>query len=205
MEIGGNWLENAPRYLSKHIYTRQHSQNTPWTLQSTPRHPKHPHKSPRKSLGYFQSLVRQFARHLVCQGMSGRTLRVMRVSDAVCWMSGLFVSVKGCLWQCLGYVKGDMGVCGDIWGSLGGVGGCKGAQDGVWLSFPLQFPPNSSNFRKSHMRSLTFSSRPGGPRCLKYQNVPKLRSFWAIGKPRERFQSWDIGVYFISVPSDHTV
>ena len=55
------------------------------------------------------------------------------------------------------------------------------------------------------MRSLTFSSRPGGPRCLKYQNVPKLRSFWANGKPREKFQSWDIRVYFIPVPNDHTV
>ena len=55
------------------------------------------------------------------------------------------------------------------------------------------------------MRSLAFSSRPGGPRWLKYQNVPKLRSFWAIGKPRERFQSWDIGVYFIALQLDHTV
>ena len=55
------------------------------------------------------------------------------------------------------------------------------------------------------MRSLTFSSRPGGHRCLKYQNVPKSRSFWAIGKPRERFQSWDIRVYFISFQLDHTV
>ena len=182
--------------------------NTPKTPLDTSKHPQthqtHP-PVPRNNLDYSQALIRQFERHLVCQGMSGRTLRVMRVSDAVCWMSGLFVSVKGCLWQCLGYVKGDMGVCGDIWGSLGGVGGCKGAQDGVWLSFPLQFPPNSSNFRKSHMRSLTVSSRPGGPRCLKYQNVPKLRSFWAIVKPRERFQSWDIRVYFISVLNDHTV
>ena len=89
--------------------------------------------------------------------------------------------------------------------SLGGVGGCKWAQDGVWLSFPLKFPPISSNFTKSRMRSLTFSSTPGGPRCLKYQNVPKLRSFWATRKPGETFQSWDIRVYFNSVPNDHTV
>ena len=55
------------------------------------------------------------------------------------------------------------------------------------------------------MRSLTFSSRPGCPRCLKYQDVPKLWSFWVIWKPRERFQSWDIRVYFISFQLDHTV
>ena len=55
------------------------------------------------------------------------------------------------------------------------------------------------------MGSLTFSINPGGPRCLKYQNVPKLPMFWLIGKPWERFQSWVIRVYFISVPMDHTV
>ena len=55
------------------------------------------------------------------------------------------------------------------------------------------------------MISLTFSSGPWGPKCLKYQNVPNLGSFRAIGKPWERFQSWDIRIYFISVPKDHTV
>ena len=55
------------------------------------------------------------------------------------------------------------------------------------------------------MISLTFSSGPWGPKCLKYQNVPNLGSFRAIGKRWERFQSWDIRIYFISVPKDHTV
>ena len=55
------------------------------------------------------------------------------------------------------------------------------------------------------MISLTFSSGPWGPKCLKYQNVPNLGSFWAIGKPWERFQRWDIIIYFIPVPKDHTV
>ena len=55
------------------------------------------------------------------------------------------------------------------------------------------------------MISLTFSSGPWGPKCLKYQNVPHLGSFWAIGKPWERFQRWDIIIYFIPVPNDHTV
>ena len=55
------------------------------------------------------------------------------------------------------------------------------------------------------MISLTFSSGPWGPKCLKYQNVPNLGSFWAIGKPWERFQSGDIRIYFIPVPKDHTV
>ena len=47
----------------------------------------------------------------------------------------------------------------------------------------------------------TFSSISGGPRCLKYQNVPKLRSFW----PRSRFQSRVIKVYFLTVPDNHSV
>ena len=55
------------------------------------------------------------------------------------------------------------------------------------------------------MISLTFSSGPWGSKCLKYQNVSNLGSFWAIGKPWERFQSWDIRIYFIPVPKDHTV
>ena len=55
------------------------------------------------------------------------------------------------------------------------------------------------------MKSVTFSSRPRGPKCCKYQNVPMWELFWPIGKPRERFQSWVIKVYFISVPMDHTV
>ena len=37
------------------------------------------------------------------------------------------------------------------------------------------------------IKSLTFSKRRGGPRCLKYQNVPTLRSFSPIGNHRERF------------------
>ena len=55
------------------------------------------------------------------------------------------------------------------------------------------------------MRILNFFSRPEDPKCLKYQNVPNLGSFWAIGKPWERFQSGDIRIYFIPVPKDHTV
>ena len=55
------------------------------------------------------------------------------------------------------------------------------------------------------MRYLPFSSWPEVPKCLKYQNVPKLRSFWAIWKPWEMFLSWDMRVYFIPVPNDHTV
>ena len=151
---------------SQSIYTPSNTPKTPLKHFKTPPGTPNTLTSLPEKLEYFQALIRQFARHLVCQGMSGRTLGEMRVSDDVCWGSGMFVSVWGCLWQCLGYAKGDMGVFGDIWGSLGGVGGCKGGSGRCPVVFPLQFPPNSSNFRKSHMRSLTFSSRPGGPSCL---------------------------------------
>ena len=95
-----------------------------------------------------------------------------------------------------------MGIFGDVWGCLGGVVVCKGGWGGV---SGRRFPSISFNFRKTQMRSLTFSRRPGGPRGLIYQNVPKIRSFWPIGKLRERFQSWVIRVYFIAVLLDHTV
>ena len=67
----------------------------------------------------------------------------MRVSEDVFWVSGMLVSVYGCLWKCLGYVRGDMGVSGDVQGCLGvsgGVGRCWGGpKGGVWQSFPLNF------------------------------------------------------------------
>ena len=67
----------------------------------------------------------------------------MRVSEDVFWVSGMLVSVYGCLWKCLGYVRGDMGVSGDVQGCLGvsgGVGRCwGGAKGGVCQSFPLNF------------------------------------------------------------------
>ena len=83
-------------------------------------------------------------------------------------------------------------------GLFEGVGGLRGVSGSLLPSFPF-------NVRKSQMRILNFFSRPEDPKCLKYQNVPHLGSFWAIGKPWERFQSGDIRIYFIPVPKDHTV
>ena len=101
-------------------------------------------------------------------------------------------------WICQGWygsVSGYLRVSVGSWRAYGRLRGVFGSL----------FPSFAFNSRKSQIRFVTFSSRPGGPRCLKYQNVPELRSFWAIGKPRERFQSWVIRVYFLTVPDDHTV
>ena len=101
-------------------------------------------------------------------------------------------------WICQGWygsVSGYLRVSVGSWRAYGGLRGVFGSL----------FPSFAFNSRKSQIRFMTFSSRPGGPRCFKYQNVPELRSFWAIGKPRERFQSWVIRVYFLTVPDDHTV
>ena len=82
-----------------------------------------------------------------------------------------------------------MGVSGDVYGCLGGVrgnwkvlGDLRGVSGSLLPSFPF-------NVRKSQMRILNFFSRPEDPKCLKYQNVPNLGSFWAIGKPWERFRA----------------
>ena len=182
--------------------------NTPKTSLDTSKHPHAPQTPSQVS--QEKPWLLPSIHQTVCEafGLSGEVPKDSGRNEGCRWCP---LSVRN-VCKCLGLPLALSRICqrwhGSVWGYLRvsrDDGGCKGAQDSVWLYFPLQFLPNSSNFRTSLMRPLTFSSRPRGPRCLKYQNVPKLRSFWAIGKPRERFQSWDIRVYFISVPNDHTV
>ena len=114
--------------------------------------------------------------------------------------------------ECLGVVNavpGEQGVC---LGCLGVVFYCLGVFWGLLEGVSVLSEVSGSAFYSNLIyincaliKSLTFSKRRGGPRCLKYQNVPTSRSFWPIGNPWERFQSWDIRVYFIPVPDDHTV
>ena len=113
--------------------------------------------------------------------------------------------------ECLGVVNavpGEQGVC---LGCLGVVFYCLGVFWGLLEGVSVLSEVSGSAFYSNLIyincaliKSLTFSKRRGGPRCLKYQNVPTSRSFWPIGNPWERFQSWDIRVYFIPVPDDHT-
>ena len=134
--------------------------------------------------------------------MAGRTLGEMRcvrwcllgVRNA-CWCLGLPLAMSNIYQGWYGSVWAYLRVsrwCWRVYGELRAVSGSN-------------FPSISFNFRKSQMRSLTFSRRPGGPRCLKYQNVPQFWSSWAIGKSWERFQSWVISVYFLTIPDDHTI
>ena len=119
-------------------------------------------------------------------------------SKTVWWVFG---SSQGFSWETCEGVWGAWGcfeVSTDVLTVLAGVSMLWEVSGSIFYSI-------STNFHGALLKVLTFSRRPEGPRCLKYQNVPKLRSFWAIGKPRKRFQSWDIGVYFIPVPTDHTV
>ena len=114
--------------------------------------------------------------------------------------------------ECLGVVNavpGEQGVC---LGCLGVVFYCLGVFWGLLEGVSVLSEVSGSAFYSNLIyincaliKSLTFSKRRGGPRCLKYQNVPTSRSFWPIGNPWERFQSWDIRIYFIPVPKDHTV
>ena len=76
--------------------------------------------------------------------MSEGNLGEMRVSEDVFWVSGMLVSVYGCLWKCLGYVRGDMGVFGDVMGCLEVSRGSRkvglGAGGGCLVVFSLKFP-----------------------------------------------------------------
>ena len=170
MEIGGNCVENAPRYLSKHGYTSQHSQNIPWHFKTHPGTPNTLTSLPRKASDTSkQSSDSLWGIWFVrgCQGPredSGR-------NEGVRWC---LLSVRNvCKWRglppamsrtCQGWHWSVWDICG----SLGGVGGCKGGSGRCLVIFS---PSISSNFRKLQMRSLKFSSRPGGPRCPKDQNV----------------------------------
>ena len=86
--------------------------------------------------------------------------------------------------ECLEVVKAVPGAQGNVFLVLGGVLECPRVSWGYWRVYVGLwgmsdgiFPPICFNFRKSHMRSLSFRSGPEGPKCLKYQNVPTLRSF----------------------------
>ena len=82
--------------------------------------------------------------------------------------------------KCLGVVKAVPGRGGTVFGVLEGVlefprvfRGVRVCTGDFWRCLVVF----SFNLRHSQMESLTFSSRPGGPKCLKYQNVPKLQKF----------------------------
>ena len=120
-EIDGKRLQDIPFSLP---YTLQHPQNTSGhskTHSGTPNTSLCPPGTALTSTKRSLDSLTQTERHLSCQGMPGGTLWEMRVSEDVCWVSGMFVSVYVCLWQYQGYVRGVMGVSGDIWGCLGGV------------------------------------------------------------------------------------
>ena len=102
--------------------------------------------------------------------MSEGNLGEMRVSvdcQEYLWVSsaafGNVLDMSGVIWECLGISEG---VCG----KFEGVQGLRGVSGSLLPSFAF-------NFRESQIRFSTFSSRPGGSSCLKYQNVIKLRLF----------------------------
>ena len=68
-----------------------------------------------------------------------------------------------------------------------------------------QNPSMLTNVFKLQISPMRRPSISGGPKCLKYQNVPYIRNFWHIGKPWNRFQRWVIIIYFLTVQDDHSV
>ena len=68
-----------------------------------------------------------------------------------------------------------------------------------------QNPSILTNVFKSQISPMRRPSISGGPKCLKYQNVPYIRNFWHIMRPWNRFQCWVRIIYFLTVPDDHTV
>ena len=71
---------------------------------------------------------------------------------------------------CLGCLKGGFYCLRVFWGMLGGVSVLSELYGSAFYS-------NLIYVNSALIKSLTFSKRHGCPRCLKYQNVPTLRSF----------------------------
>ena len=67
-------------------------------------------------------------------------------------------------------VPGGVLKCPGMLGVLAGVSMLLEVSGSIFYSIP-------TNIHGALIKALTFSRRPEGPRCLKYQNVPKLRSF----------------------------
>ena len=65
--------------------------------------------------------------------------------------------------------EGVFNCLGVFSGVLGGVSLLSKVSGSVFYSNPI-------NIHGALIRIVTFSKRGGGPRCLKYQNVPTLRS-----------------------------
>ena len=158
------WHPQTPLDTPKHPQLPQtHSpvpQEQPWLLQST-----------RQTVDEAFELSRDVKRD------SGRIEHVRRCLLSVRNVCECLRLPLAMSWICQGWYGSD-------WRYLR-VSGGSWRVEGGWGGYLVVFSPSISfNFRKSQMRSLTFSRRPGGPKCLKYQNVPKLPTFWPFGKPR---------------------
>ena len=189
------------RHRPESPFTLQQPQDTLRYTHTLPYHPWHILDIVKGSPKHLQTFLTLNRHHLTPSFLPESSLTSSNkpnASQTVWWVLG---SSQGFSWE----------TCEGVWGAWGcfevsrGVLGVLAGVSMLWEVSGSIFYSIPTNFHGALMKVLTFSRRPEGPRCLKYQNVPKFRSFWAIGKPRERFQIWDIRVYFIALQLDHTV
>ena len=197
-EIEGKSLPDTP--LSP-PYTLQHPQDTLRRPQTFPYHPWPIINIAKCSPQHSQTFLTLNRHHWTPSfplKSSPTSLDNPNASQTVWRVHG---SSQGCSWgtgECVWSTWWCFGVSRGVLATLEGVTVLRDVFRGVFYSILMYLPD-------SELRALIFSSRPGGPGGLIYQNVPRIRSFWPIGKPRERFRSRVIRVYFIAVLLDHTV
>ena len=197
-EIEGKSLPDTP--LSP-PYTLQHPQDTLRCPQTFPYHPWPIINIAKCSPQHSQTFLTLNRHHLTPSFPQKSSLTSLDNPNGSQTVWRLHGSIQGSSWGTVECVWGTwwcFGVSRCVWGTMEGVTVLWEVPRGVFYSIPMYF-------LGSQKSALTFSNRPGGLRSLIYQNVPKIRTFWLIGKPRERFQSWVIRVYFIAVLLDHTV
>ena len=173
--IALNWRilkENTTRHPPK---SPVQTQTPPIRPYETPKHPL----TPQTQSPFFQE--QPWLLQSTCQTVWG----AFELSKDVRRDSGRNEGVKRCLlsvrnvfeclrlplvmsWICQGWYRSVSGYLRVSVGSWRAYGGLRGV-------FGSLFPSFAFNSRKSQIRFVTFSSRPSGPRCLKYQNVPELR------------------------------
>ena len=90
-----------------------------------------------------------------------------KLSDQCSEVSRAF---PGRLLRVFGVPGGCFEVSRDVLGVLAGVSMLLEVSGSIFYSI-------SNNFHGALIKVLTFSRRPEGPGCFKYQNVPKLRPF----------------------------
>ena len=140
MELDGNWVENTPRYLSKHGYTLEHPQNTPKTPMDTPKHPQAPQT--RSNVSQEQLWLFPYSHQTVWEafGLSRDVRKDSGRNEGVRWCLLSVRNVCKCLGMPLTMSRICQGWYGSVWVYLRVSWGCWRVKGGLRALSGSLFP-----------------------------------------------------------------